>query len=51
MSSDRYQQQADNDLEYQNKSEPTFGQKRKSAAHHQMFDSSQAPWGVVEKPN
>lgn len=24
----------------------TFAQKRKSAAHHMMFDSSQAPWGV-----
>lgn len=48
MSSDRFQQQPDT-LDFGQSQPNQFAQKRKSAAHHQMFDSSQAPWGV-EKP-
>jgi hypothetical protein len=39
MSSDRFKQPDNNNIEY-NTSQNAFAQKRKSAAHHQMFDSS-----------
>ena len=42
MSSDRNKNRSQDQID-------TFGRK-KSAAHHKMFDSSQAPWGVERPP-
>ena len=38
MSSDRFKQPDNNNIEYN--SQNAFAQRKKSAAHHQMFDSS-----------
>jgi hypothetical protein len=37
-------------INIENKNDYGFSPKKKSAAHHMMFDNTQAPWGTVASP-